>query len=174
MPHTLKTYAFVLRKKNLPNQDVFVSLFTEESGKLSLIAKGVKKITSKRLPHIQTGNLIEAIAQRRTDRYYLQDTKLISAFQKIKADPAKMKHLYIAFFVIDRLAPENQQDLQLYQNLQEFLIALSEQETDRSRLFTFLNGLMIHLGYQEHSAEPDKLKSTIEQLIHEKIPYDTV
>lgn len=174
MPQTLKTNAFVLRKKNLPNQDIFVSLFTEEAGKISLIAKGVKKITSKRLPHIQTGNLIEAIAQRRVDRFYLQDTRLVSAFLKIKADSAKMKHLYTAFFVIDRLLPENQQDLQVFYNLQEFVIALSEQEIDESRIVTFLNRLMIHLGYLEKSVDPDRLKSIIEQLIHEKIPMDTL
>ncbi|MBI1863404.1 DNA repair protein RecO, partial [Candidatus Microgenomates bacterium] len=123
MQQSLKTNAFVLRKKNLPSQDIFLSLFTEESGKMSLIAKGIKKITSKRQPHIQTGNLIEIIAQKRHDRYYLQDTKLVSAFSKIKSDETKMKHLYLALFLIDRMLPENQQDLQLYANLQEYLIA---------------------------------------------------
>lgn len=174
MPQTLKTNAFVLRKKNLPNQDVFISLFTEESGKLSLIAKGIKKITSKRQPHIQTGNLIEIIAQRRTDRFYLQDTKLVSVFFKIKADSEKMKHLYLALFIIDRLLPESQQDLQLYANLQEYIIALSEKETDRSRLFEFMNRLMIHLGYFDKPVDPDRLKTSIENLIHEKLPVDTV
>lgn len=174
MPQTVKTMAFVLRKKNLPNQDLFISLFTEESGKMSLIAKGIKKITSRRQPHIQTGNLIEVILQRRAEHLYLQDSRLISAFSKIKIDQTKMKHLYLALFIIDRLLPENQQDVQLYANLQEYLIALSELETDRNRLFDFINKLMVHLGYLEHSVYPDKLKTTIEHLIHEKIPIDTV
>lgn len=174
MPQTLKTNAFVLRKKNMANQDLFISLFTEESGKLSLIAKGIKKITSKRQPHIQTGNLIEVILQKRSDRFYLQDSKLVSAFVKIKDDQVKMKSLYLALFVVDRLLPENQQDAQLFGNLQEYIIALSEQDNDRARVFTFLNRLMIHLGYLEKPVDQDRLKTTIENLIHEKIPMDTV
>lgn len=174
MPQTLKTNAIVLRKRNLPNQDIFLSLFTEESGKMSLIAKGIKKITSKRQPHIQTGNLISVIVQKKHDRYYLQDTSLVSAFVKIKNDETKMKHLYLALFVIDRLLPENQQDTQLFSNLQEYLIALSEQKTDRNRLFEFMNRLMIHLGYTVKPTDPDSLKTTIENLIHEKLPVDTV
>lgn len=174
MPQTVKTHAFVLRKRSLPNQDVFISLFTEQLGKVSTIAKGIKKLTSKRGPHIQTGNLIEVILREQRDRQYLQDTRLVSAFSKIKADSIKMKHLYLALFVIDRLLPEHQQDTQLYSNLQEYLIALSEQNIDRNRLFTFLNRLMVHLGYIERPVDSDVLKTTIENLIHEKLPIDTV
>ncbi|MBI4009495.1 recombination protein O N-terminal domain-containing protein, partial [Candidatus Roizmanbacteria bacterium] len=52
MKRTLKTEAIVLRKRSLPNQDKIVTLFTKELGKLNVFAKGIKKITSRRLPHV--------------------------------------------------------------------------------------------------------------------------
>ncbi|MBI4226632.1 DNA repair protein RecO, partial [Candidatus Roizmanbacteria bacterium] len=61
MKRTIKTEAIVLRKRSLPNQDTIVTLFSKKIGKVNAFAKGIKKITSRRLPHVQTANLINAV-----------------------------------------------------------------------------------------------------------------
>ncbi|PIP63744.1 hypothetical protein COW97_01050, partial [Candidatus Roizmanbacteria bacterium CG22_combo_CG10-13_8_21_14_all_34_12] len=55
---SLKTEAVVLKKKDLLNKDVLISVFSQDLGRLTLFAKGIKKITSRRSPHLQTGNLV--------------------------------------------------------------------------------------------------------------------
>ncbi|MEK7109728.1 MAG: DNA repair protein RecO, partial [Patescibacteria group bacterium] len=70
---SLKTEAIVLKKKDLLNKDVLISLFTQDLGRLTIFAKGVKKITSRRSPHLQTGNLINVLISHKNDHYYLQE-----------------------------------------------------------------------------------------------------
>ena len=69
MKRTIKTEAVVLRKRSLPNQDAIVTLFTKELGKINTIAKGIKKITSRRLPHTQTANLINTVIYKKAERF---------------------------------------------------------------------------------------------------------
>jgi len=107
MANILKTEAVVLKKRLLLNQDLLVVLFSESQGKIVVIAKGARKITSKRLPHLETANLINVILNKRKERLYLQESRLISGFSQLKADEKKVTDLYQFFYVIERLLPEN-------------------------------------------------------------------
>ena len=50
MTRNLKTEAIVLKKKDLLNKDVLISLFTQDLGRLTIFAKGVKKSPAGVLP----------------------------------------------------------------------------------------------------------------------------
>lgn len=176
MSKRIKTEAFVLKKKNLPTKDSIITLFSKELGKLSVFAKGVRTITSKRLPHLQTGNLIIVSLAKSNDRYYLQETSLISAFSEIKKDPYRLSYMYFLFFVVDRLLPEAQKESVEYTLVKRFIadIASKQKNVTVFKLEQVLNKLLTHLGYL-HQDEMDKtideLRVTIEQLINEKLPF---
>lgn len=168
---TIKTEGIVLRKRSLPNQDLIIDFFSKEKGKLIIFAKGIKKITSRRLPHTQTGNLINTVIYKKDDRLYLQETTLISGFSEIKKNQQKMDDLYFILFVVDRLAPENQKEPLLYNVLKKFLIDLSRTAVnDRLLVTRYLNKLLIILGYLHTEKPLDELRAFIENIIEEKLP----
>ena len=171
MIRNLKTEAIVLRKKNLLNRDVLISFFSQNLGRLTVFAKGVKKITSRRSPHLQTGNLINIIIGHKNDRYYLQESQLISGFSELKKDDNNVKQLYPFLFVLDRLLPENQKEERIYNLTKRFLINLSlPAGRDRLGLLYYLNKLMSLLGYLHEDKNLNELKFFIEEIINEKIP----
>ena len=171
MIRSLKTEAVVLRKKDLLNKDVLISLFTQDLGRLTVFAKGVKKITSRRSPHLQTGNLINILVSHKNDHYYLQESQLISGFSELKKDEDKVKQLYLFLFILDRLLPENQKEERAYNLTKRFLIDLSNpSEKKRQGLLYYLNKLMRLLGYLYEDKNFNELKFTIEEIINEKIP----
>ena len=53
-----KDEGIVLAKKNLLNGNRLVILFTKAHGKIVLTGYGVRKLTSRRLSHLETGNYI--------------------------------------------------------------------------------------------------------------------
>jgi len=171
MPKTIKTEAIVLRKRNLLNKDRLITFLSKEKGKINVFAKGIRKITSRRQPHIQTGNLITVLLSEKNGRYYLQETTLISGFSKIKDSEIKHDPLYTMLFVLERILPENQQEDRVYELTKQFLIELSESEEFTTiRLTYYLNLLMQILGYI-HTGKPlSDLRQEIEEIIHEKIP----
>lgn len=171
MKRTVKTEAIVLRKRSLLNQDKIVTLFTKELGKIKAFAKGIKKITSRRLPHVQTANLINVVLYRKDSRFYLQETSLISGFSQIKKDPHKVQLLYLFIFVVERLLPENQLETIVYKLLVNFLIELSETKSqDTSLLTKYLNKVFKLLGYSKEDKSYDELTKAIEEIINEKMP----
>lgn len=164
-----KTEAIVLKKKNLLNRDNIVILFTHEKGKIGVFAKGIKKITSRRLPHIQTGNIIEALIYKKQDRFYLQETKLISHLIEIKKNSEKTHDLYFFLFILDRLLPENQKEEPVYHDFKRFISQLAKKE-DKSILNQHLNKLLKSLGYIKEDLDFFEAKRVTEEIIGEKIP----
>lgn len=165
-----KTEAIILKKKDLLNRDILIRLFTEDLGRLTVFAKGVKKITSRRSPHLQTGNLINVLLSLRNDHYYLQETRLISGFSELKEDENKVKQLYSFLFVLERLLPEQQKEAKIYNLTKKFLIELSNSPGSRTITVKYLTVIMKLLGYLDKEVGLIELKSLIEEIINEKIP----
>lgn len=172
MTRLIRTEGIVLKKRSLLNKDSIITVLTDKQGKIGIFAKGIKKITSRRLPHIQTGNLINIIVNEKDNRYYLQETTLISGFTKIKNNEDKHDSLYTMLFVLERILPENQNEEQVYDLTKRFLIELSESEKfTTARLTYYINTLMKILGFIHKEKPLSDLRLIIEDIIHEKIPF---
>jgi DNA repair protein RecO len=172
---TRKVEAIVFKKRHLLGKDAITTLFTDTEGKIKVIAKGIKSITSRRAPHIQTGNLIEGLLQERGSGFYLNETKLISGFTSIKSSEPKTQFLYLYLFILDRMLPEHQQEMIVYQLLKNFIVELSKaKEFTKARLMDYLNDLLIEMGYASHATNLSELLTDIEEIIHEKIPVSVI
>jgi DNA repair protein RecO len=171
-----KTEGIVLKKRILLHKDTILTVFTSEFGKLSLYAKGIRTLTSRRAPHIQTGNLIVLFVQERNHKNYLAETQLISAFSQIKNNEKKMNALYFFFFILERLLPENQKEETVYCLVKKFLVKLSNLTGETGRdlslqqiITSYTNQLLQHLGYEKENKEFEELILSVQSLIHEKI-----
>ena len=136
------------------------------------MAKGIKKLTSRRSPHIETGNLINAVLSKNKDYYFLQETNLISGFSQIKKDQSKFQCLYLFLFILEKLLPENQKEEKMYKLFKSFMIDLSKGVDYQIMMTDYLNSTTSLLGYQEKDSNKDLLGITsfIEEIINEKLP----
>lgn len=167
----IKTEAFVLKKRKLLNQDLLISLFSQELGKITVMAKGVRRITSRRLPHIQTGNLINIVISKHHDYLYLQETSLISAFSQIRKSQDKLNYQYYLLFMLDRLLPERQKENRIYYFVKKFFSELGSSENFEMNIFErYLNKILQLLGYIKEEKRFYELSEVIENLIQEKPP----
>lgn len=168
----LKTEAIVLKKTNLSNKDVVVTFFSPDHGKLRVYAKGIKNITSRRQPHNQTGNLLNAIIRRKRDVYYLQETQLVSGFSQIKKNPKKLGYLYCMLFILDRLLPELNEEQQAFTAAKQFLVELARNPAfSNAHMEQHMNTVMQCLGYAKKDKPFLELIASIEEIINEKIPF---
>lgn len=172
-----KSQGFVLRKRVLPQKDVVVVLFTREYGKIAVIAKGMRSQSSSRSAHVQTGNIIEIVTRPSSGTLsYLQQTSLISAYQDIKNDMAKMKYVYAVLFVLDHILPEREPEPEIYSDTLSFMKRLHVSNTNFASLTEqYLIGLLRYLGYdyKQRNTTQDIIEYT-EQLIDAKIPLHDI
>ncbi|NTU46581.1 DNA repair protein RecO [Candidatus Roizmanbacteria bacterium] len=171
MRQVVQTEAFVLKKNRLTGADTIVTLFTKEQGKIISVAKGVKKITSRRAPHLQTGNLIRSTLASRHDTLYIQETTLISAFSSIKEDMKKMSILFIYYFVLERLLPREQPEQESFHITLALMKELARSESfTKTRLAFYLNALLQSLGFLKENKSYEELIMIVEELMNEKMP----
>lgn len=170
MSRYLKTEAVVLTKRQGLQRDTMVTLFTSEKGKVTAIAKGVRSIMSKRLSSLMTGNLINVVLYTRSDRYYLQDSSIISMFSKIKKEERLFNDLYFFLFILNELLPAEQREDRIYTLLKKFAIELSKGGMPRSRLAFYCSEVFNYFGYGEKTESLSDLITKIEAVIGKKIP----
>lgn len=168
---TSSSEAIVLSKKALLGRDMLVTLFTHDHGKVRAMARGVKTLTSRRAPHLQTGNLITVALSSRGNLFQIQETKLISAFSQLKAEPKKVEYLYLFFFLLDRLLPEGEGEEDVYTLTKQYLVDLSRNDNfTRDRLAEYWSQLLMVLGYIQEPKRLMELVATTQELINDRIP----
>lgn len=174
MPRTQKVEGFVLKKKTLLEKDLLVTLFTQEMGKITVIAKGARSITSRRAAHLQTGNLITAQLSEFNERFYVQSSELISGFMQLRTEH-KLNTLYLYLYIIDKLFPEKVQELKLYNVTKRFFIELSKDEQKPAHILQHsLQQTLTQLGYIEGAHSLSELLEAVENNIEEKLPRHVI
>ena len=119
------TLAFVLRQESIKEHDRRYVFFTQEFGKLSLLAPGARKINAKLAGHLEIPTLVQIqFAMSRNPR-------LISALEEIPYIEIKKrkKSLTVAFWItdlVDELMIEKQLDSEIWKLLFDSLYFLEK------------------------------------------------
>jgi len=119
------TLAFVLRQESIKEHDRRYVFFTQEFGKLSLLAPGARKINAKLAGHLEIPTLVQIqFAMSRNPR-------LISALEEIPYIEIKKrkKSLTVAFWItdlVDELMLEKQLDSEIWKLLFDSLYFLEK------------------------------------------------
>lgn len=140
----LNDAGFVLKRFNFGEADRFVTLFTKENGKVEVLAKGVRKITSKRSSHIEPLNLIRFQSVKTSKNFILTEVELVNSFEKRKSS---LKQCEVAFFVcelIDGLCPHGQVNQEIFSLIGNFL---KGGEYSDDEILKFETRLLTYLGY---------------------------
>jgi len=87
----LKDQGFVIRRINFGDSHRFITLFTKNNGKVEVVAKGVRKITSKRASSVELLNLIEFQSVHTSKNFILTEVKLLDSFENLKQDLKNME-----------------------------------------------------------------------------------
>lgn len=169
-PH-VKDEGVVLHKRKLLNEHVMVTVLGRTSGKISLIAKGLRNFTSKRSAHLQTGNVITfGYTKSESKGHYLTDVTLVSHLLEIKRNPEQLRLLYLVLFLFDAFLPNEVPDSYIYQFCKSCIVRISNMEVitldDR---YVMMNDMLSAHGYPTKQTFDD-CRSSIEEIIGKKIP----
>lgn len=169
----LKVEGFVLKKKHLLNTDIFLTMFTKEHGKIALMAKGARKLTSRRAAHLQSGNLVKAHISTSQDRMFLQSTDLVSGFLLLRTEHFS-QYLYIILAVIDRLLPEMVPEPDIYTTIKSYMVRLARGDNPPEVLRASLQSILRILGYVDQEESLSDLIEIAEQTMDMKLPSHVI
>lgn len=152
-----KVTAIVLKRINFGEADRMVTVFSREKGKLVLIAKGVRRIKSRRAPHLEP--LSETSLVIRKD--------FVTDARNVRTREFDLKSLSFALYaaeVIDKLLPENAPHEEVYLLFKNFLNS-TPNET-RAKQFTL--ELVWQLGFLPRGQAPKEGLTVFVEFLAEK------
>lgn len=162
----------ILKKTQLKDAHQLISIFTRNHGRLVLTAYGTKKLTSRRLSHLETGNVIAFSWREKGEFLTLQETELKYAHSKIKDDPVGLNVMYDILALIQKIVPEQEPQEKLYSDVLAFFRRMHKGDNSHNAHTAFMTQVLIQGGYvsEEEAGRPTfNPLEFVEDLIGQKI-----
>lgn len=117
LPKYFQDQAFVLKRHNYSEADRLVTIFTQNHGKLTAVAKGVRKPTSKKAPHIETFTHVDLYFVRGYNLPLITQAQTITRFPNLEHHLDITRQAYHLAEIIDRLLQDEQPYPKIFSDL---------------------------------------------------------
>ena len=172
--HKESDEGIILVKRVILHSDIVIVVLTHHFGKIALLAKGVQKITSKRISALQTGNIVRVLFSQKQDSVrYLSSVELISHLSPIKKNLTKLHNLYILLYMFERLVPDGQNDPSIYNLCKAIIVRLAKEDTSVFSITNAMSEILSIMGYGECSSY-EECVSTVEEIMGKKLPVGVI
>lgn len=122
--------AIILQRRDFKEDDLLVTVYSREKGKLTLLARGAKKVLSKLAGHLEPVSLsyLNVTDGRSLDQLIGADMR--QSYRKIKSDLAKLAAVGWFLHLLDQLTMENHADVRIFSLTQKYLDFLEQKCQD--------------------------------------------
>lgn len=165
----------VIKRSNFGEADKLVTLFTRLHGKLTLKAKGLRKLSSKRAGTLELFNHVKANAIRgRGELDTLAEVELINSYSAWRKHLGRVTVAYQICEVVDKLTPDAQPHPEIFDLLTNFLSQITQLNANwQTETENWLLGILVELGYWPKGQKlvgsiDDLLESTAARPLHSK------
>jgi len=169
--NTYTIEGIVIKRRDYGEADRIVTLFSKEKGKITVLAKGVRKLNSKRIGSLELGTLIRTQIIQGKSMDIMTQTVIINSFPHISDQLGLITRSYQIFEIIDMLTGEEQDHPDLYQLILAFLTKLNQEKTyKKAEMLHLVQQILATLGFtdQKMTSELD-LKAKIEQIAEKRL-----
>ncbi len=163
-----KTTGVVIKRRNVGEADRLLTVFTKHHGKITIKAKGVRKISSRRSGHIELLNLVSMSLYKGRVVSTLTEVETIDNFSNIKENLKSCGLAYHVCELIDSLCAENQENYQVFSLLCDVLSKLEESNDHTELISVFEKELLNALGFS-HQSHLANTQGLIEQILERRL-----
>lgn len=169
-----KITVFIIKRINYGEADKIITVFSKEQGKQVFIAKGIRKIKSRRAGALELFNHIKMMYHQGNGMGIITETELIDSYQNFSSNYFKTNIAYQIVELIDKLTKDEQDQEDLYELLNKAFKFLKETDVDKEKydkiLLRFKSRILEILGFgvpKDQSIE--SLTQHIEEIIEKEL-----
>ncbi|MEK7533192.1 MAG: DNA repair protein RecO [Patescibacteria group bacterium] len=172
-PRVYKAEGIILKRKNVGEADRIITIFTKEYGKVRVIAKGIRKVASRRAPHLEVFTRVYVVIHTSKSLESVSEVQPIEVYGYMRSDIARVSMAYYLCELIDSLLPEKQEHRDVFILLTRALNDLGKGTVASiygvSKIFTL--ELLWTLGFlpRNKSFTGDKLQKFIETITEKRM-----
>lgn len=113
-PRVYKAEGIILKRKNVGEADRILTIFTKEYGKVRAIAKGIRKVASRRAPHLEAFTRVELVIHSGKSMDSITEVVPIEIYEDIRMDLQRVSLAYYLCELVDSLLPERQEHIDVF------------------------------------------------------------
>lgn len=152
-PKVYTSTGIVLSRRDLADYDRIITLFSEDYGKQSLVAKGVKRPTSKKRGSLEVFNLIKYSGVRGNGMDIMTEAQSQDDFASIRSDLSKISVAYYLLEATSRLTLEEEKNVDIYRLLKTTLEQLATTSKLRTLKNNFVYEILVLTGFWPEGKE---------------------
>ena len=147
MIKTYKTVGIVLNQKNFFEADRLLTVFTKDFGRLRLLAKSVRKLTSRKRGHLELFSQVKIVCAKGKNLDLITEAETINNFPHLRQNLNRIRIAYLLCELINDLTAENQEHEDVYQLLLSHLVQLNSSTAPKNLILNFEKSLLQLLGF---------------------------
>ena len=170
-----KFSGIIINRNIVKDADRFLTIYTLEQGKISVYARGVRSVKSKRSSQIDLFSHIKFEIFEKNDHRTLTSVELLDGHHLSKTSLTNISRLFQIGELVDALTVEHDPHKEVYDLLVTALANLSRFETEEY-LYRFKKKLLAILGYGDRPLTlteiDDYIESLLDSPLRTKIPLN--
>lgn len=162
----------ILSRKNYGEADRILTIFTKYSGKNRVIAKGVRKMSSRKRGSLELFSHIKFFAAYGKGLDIMTEVEEKNSFSAWRGNLQRVAVAYHLSEVVEKLTPEGQEHKEIFELVKKSYLDLKNIEYNSLPYFvsSFKIAVLEELGFIERNKKmPENLDSFIEDLINGKL-----
>ena len=105
---SLRAEAVVIRHSDFGEADRMLTLYTREHGKVRAVAKGARKIASRKAGHLEPFTRVKLQLARGRDLFIVTQAETVDAYPALRADLTLTGYAAYALELLDRFVPDEE------------------------------------------------------------------
>jgi DNA repair protein RecO (recombination protein O) len=164
----------VLKRFNVGEADRILTVFTKNSGKIRVIAKGVRRITSRRAGHIEVFSHVVLTLHSYKNMDIVSEAQAISRGTLFETDETRLAYAYGMCELVDQLLADHQEHEDVFMLLRDGLDQLKKSDKVgewQTTVTNFAHHLLWKLGFLAISRrlQETEIRSYVEQITERKL-----
>lgn len=167
-----KSEGIILARKNYGEADRIISVYSKDFGRLTLLAKGIRRPRSRKRGHLEIFNLINFQAESSHGFDIITEVEVADNFFYIRRSLKRISLAYYFMEILEKITRESEPNPELYSLIIEYLNRLKSEKKLKLMRTDFVTRLLVLLGYWPSDkilVDPDKkLEEVVERQIYSK------
>ena len=145
---SFSTIGIVLKRVNVGETDRIVNLLTQEFGKITVVAKGVRKMASTKRAFLEPGNIIQAYLIKTKSLPLLTQAKLIDDCSKMQQSLQAYRQLTQLLEIYEKLFVEEEIESDIYATLLQLRKQIILGKAPATKVRDILGEIIVKMGFQ--------------------------
>lgn len=168
-PRTYSSEGIILFRKNYQEADRIITLFSKHYGKVILLAKGIRKLNSRKRGHLENFSKVKFSAINTKGIDLMTEAGTIYNFSNIRLSLNKVTLAYYFCEVINKITRDGEKQTIVYELLLTNLCKLETAKNLKTLRREFIRNLLIELGYWPKDKEMMSHDIELEEVLERKI-----